>query len=150
VKAYPINEFIIKAASRCNLNCDYCYEYNLGDDTWKSQPKLMNEETARVLGARIAEHASQHGLSNVFISFHGGEVLLLGPKRLEQICHILREQVGDATHLLFSMQTNATLLTERFVDVIQRQQIDVSVSIDGNGEAHDRHRVDHRDPFVAR
>jgi uncharacterized protein len=144
VKAYPINEFIIKAASRCNLNCDYCYEYNLGDDTWKSQPKLMNEETARVLGARIAEHASQHGLSNVFISFHGGEVLLLGPKRLEQICHILREQVGDATHLLFSMQTNATLLTERFVDVIQRQQIDVSVSIDGNGEAHDRHRVDHR------
>ena len=35
---HPINEFVIKVASRCNLDCDYCYEYNTGDNTWKSMP----------------------------------------------------------------------------------------------------------------
>jgi hypothetical protein len=42
------------------------------------------------------------------------------------------------------LSTNATLLTARFVDVIRSHQIDVSVSIDGDREAHDRHRTDHR------
>lgn len=140
----PINEFIVKAASRCNLNCDYCYEYNLGDETWKSQPKMMNEDTARALGRRIAEHASQHALPTVFVSFHGGEPLLLGPKRLDRICEILREEIAPRTELLFSMQTNATLLTDRFVEVIRRNQIAVSISVDGDHGAHDRHRVDHK------
>ena len=141
---HPINEFVIKVASRCNLNCDYCYEYNLGDLTWKSQPKLMSEETTRVLGARIAEHASHHALATVFISFHGGEVLLLGAARLDRVCQILLEQIASVTEVQFSMQTNATLLSERFVDVIRKHRIAVSISIDGNRTAHDRHRVDHR------
>ncbi len=37
----PINEFIIKISSRCNLNCSYCYEYNLGDDSWKLMQKKL-------------------------------------------------------------------------------------------------------------
>lgn len=144
MSARPINEFVVKAASRCNLNCDYCYEYNLGDQTWKSQPKLMNEDTARVLGKRIAEHASRHAVPTVFVSFHGGEVLLLGPKRLNRICQILREEIAAQTELQLSMQTNATLLTDHFVNVIRRNRIAVSVSIDGDREAHDWHRVDHK------
>ena len=28
----PISSYIIKIASRCNLDCDYCYEYNMGID----------------------------------------------------------------------------------------------------------------------
>ena len=36
-----INEFIVKVSSRCNLNCTYCYEYNLGDDSWKSMDKKI-------------------------------------------------------------------------------------------------------------
>jgi uncharacterized protein len=144
VNAHPINEFIVKAASRCNLSCDYCYEYNLGDHTWKSQPKVMTEDTARMLGKRIAEHASRYALPTVFVSFHGGEALLLGSKRLDRICQILREEIATGTELRFSMQTNAMLITDRFVEVIRRNRIAVSVSVDGDREAHDRHRVDHK------
>ena len=140
----PINEFIVKVASRCNLNCDYCYEYNLGDDTWKTQPKAMSVLTARALGRRIAEHVERHALPSVFVSLHGGEVLLLGPKRLDRICGILVEQISPIAELQLTMQTNATLLNERFIDVIRKHQIAVSVSIDGGRAAHDRHRVDHR------
>lgn len=144
MKPHPINEFIVKVASRCNLNCDYCYEYNLGDDSWKSQPKLIDENTIHVLGQRIAEHASQHDLRTVFVSLHGGEPLLLGPKRLDRMCSILREEIGIPTEVIFSMQTNGILLSERIIEVIRRNRIAVSVSIDGDREAHDRHRVDHR------
>lgn len=140
----PLNEFIVKVASRCNLNCDYCYEYNLGDHGWKAQPKLMSEQTARSLGKRIAEHASQHALADVFVSLHGGEVLLLGPRKLDITCGILFEEIAPVARLQISMQTNATLINEQFIEVIRKHHIAVSVSIDGGRVAHDRHRIDHR------
>ncbi|ESY55400.1 MULTISPECIES: FxsB family cyclophane-forming radical SAM/SPASM peptide maturase [unclassified Mesorhizobium] len=140
----PLNEFIVKVSSRCNLNCNYCYEYNLGDHTWKTQPKTMSEQTARALGRRIAEHAARHALPSVFVSLHGGEVLLLGPKKLDAICGILFEEVAPFAEVQLSMQTNATLLNEHFIEVIRRRQIAVSVSVDGAKAAHDRHRTDHR------
>lgn len=139
----PINEFIVKVASRCNLNCDYCYEFNLGDNSWKSQPKLMSEDTTKALGQRIVEHVKKHSIDQAFVSLHGGEVLLLGPKRLDAICRILREEIGPFTALQISMQTNAVLLKPEFIDVIKRWNIAVSVSIDGHRQAHDKHRGDH-------
>jgi uncharacterized protein len=42
------------------------------------------------------------------------------------------------------MQTNATLLDDDIVEVIRNQGISVSVSIDGDSESNDRHRVDHQ------
>ena len=38
-----IDSYVVKVASRCNLDCTYCYEYNLGDDTWKHQPRFMEK-----------------------------------------------------------------------------------------------------------
>ena len=75
---HPINEFVIKVASRCNLDCDYCYEYHTGDDTWKMMPKYLSLDTAKILINRINEHARKHYLDEVVLSFHGGEPLLLG------------------------------------------------------------------------
>lgn len=142
--SFPINEFIVKVSSRCNLNCDYCYEYNLGDDSWKSQPKLMDIDTVRVLARRIAEHAKAHSIPKVFVSLHGGEPLLLGAHRLDETCRVLRDEIGNATLPSFTMQTNATLLDDEIVEVIRNQGIAVSVSIDGDSESNDRHRVDHQ------
>jgi uncharacterized protein len=143
VSGHPINEFIVKVASRCNLNCDYCYEYNLGDESWKSQPKVISEDTVRALGKRIAEHSVRHGLDSVCVSLHGGEVLLLGPARLDTVCRILQEEISGVTELQLTMQTNATLINERFISVIRKHGIAVSVSVDGGRAVHDRHRIDH-------
>lgn len=139
----PFNEFIVKVASRCNLNCDYCYEFNLGDESWKQQPKRMTESTARALGRRIAEHAAKHAIEQVFVSLHGGEVLLLGSDRLAAICEALRAEITPRTGLQLTMQTNAVLMSSAYIDVIKRFNIGVSISIDGDAAAHDRHRKDH-------
>lgn len=141
---HPINEFIVKVASRCNINCDYCYEYNLGDDSWKRQPKLMDIDTVRVLGRRIAEHAQSHSVPSVFVSLHGGEPLLLGADRLDETCNVLREEIGDVTHMSLTMQTNAMLINDDIVRIVKKHRISVSVSLDGEAESNDRHRVDHQ------
>ena len=38
---------VVKVASRCNLNCTYCYVYNMGDNSYKLQPKFMSIETIK-------------------------------------------------------------------------------------------------------
>ena len=140
----PINEYVVKVASRCNLNCSYCYEYNLGDDSWRRQAKFMDEATCRALAGRIREHSLRHGVSHVFATLHGGEPTLAGPERIDRYCSILRQAAEDAFELQIGLQTNGTLVSDALVAVIRRHRISVSVSIDGDRAANDRHRVDHR------
>ncbi|MFM0347886.1 FxsB family cyclophane-forming radical SAM/SPASM peptide maturase [Paraburkholderia sp. RL17-347-BIC-D] len=139
----PINEFIVKVASRCNLDCDYCYEYNTGDSSWRDMPKFMSNSTCEYLAARIAEHAAEHRLADVFVTFHGGEPLLAGPARLKRYAQIFEGAGAEAgVKVRFSIQTNATLVTDSVCDFIRDHNVAVSVSLDGNREANDRHRLD--------
>lgn len=140
----PLNEFIVKIASRCNLDCDYCYEYNLGDDSWKAQPKFMADSTVTKLAGRIREHAIAHGVKRPFISLHGGEPLLVGATRLDRICQIFCDVLAGVADPVLTLQTNGLLLSEQMIEVIARRQIHVSVSIDGVKAFHDKHRIDHR------
>lgn len=34
----PFQQFVLKLHSRCNLACDYCYVYQMADQTWRSRP----------------------------------------------------------------------------------------------------------------
>jgi uncharacterized protein len=77
-KVVPISGFVIKVASRCNLNCSYCYEYNMGDSSWKKMPKYMEEELFSKTLHRIKSHCDAHQFDNISISLHGGEPLLIG------------------------------------------------------------------------
>jgi len=80
-KVVPISGYVIKVASRCNLNCSYCYEYNMGDSSWKKMPKYMEEEVFSKTLHRIKSHCDAHQFDNISISLHGGEPLLIGHER---------------------------------------------------------------------
>ena len=140
---HPINEFVVKVASRCNLDCDYCYEYNTGDNSWKMMPKYFSTKTAEKLIARIKEHAQNHNLEEVILSFHGGEPLLLGPKRLSELSKIFRSIENDKLEISLTMQTNGTLLNDDFINIIKDMEIYLAISIDGPKNVNDIHRVDH-------
>ena len=45
----PFDTFVVKVVSRCNLNCAYCYMYNLQDGTYRNQPTMMLEEVTAAL-----------------------------------------------------------------------------------------------------
>jgi uncharacterized protein len=136
----PMDEFIVKIHSRCNLACDYCYIYEMGDTTWKEQPPSMSMQVAARAADRIATHAEDHGLSRVFVILHGGEPLLVGAKRLEQLLMVFQTSLSYVTQPIFGMQTNGLLLTEEIGEVLHRFGVRVSVSLDGGKEANDQHR----------
>ncbi|BCJ39480.1 hypothetical protein GCM10010168_62720 [Actinoplanes ianthinogenes] len=134
----PISQYVLKIASRCDLKCDYCYVYEHADQGWRRQPPLMDQAVVRTVARRIAEHAGQHELSAVRVVLHGGEPLLAGARRLDEIAAELHETVGPVLDL--RMQTNGVLLTEEICAVVRRHRIRVGVSLDGDLLAHDRHR----------
>ena len=68
-----LSPFIIKLASRCNLNCTYCYVYNKADTTWRGRPAHMSVETFQATIERMREHCLASGQRAVSVVFHGGE-----------------------------------------------------------------------------
>ncbi len=144
MSALPVNEFIVKVASRCNLDCDYCYEYNLGDSTWKSQPAVMSMETVGRAADRIAEHVRAHRLDRVNVALHGGEPMLASAGHIDAIAKLLRARLEPLVRVDLTMQSNATLVDDEMLRVLVANQIWVGVSIDGPREVNDLHRLDHK------
>ena len=134
---------IVKVASRCNLNCSYCYMYNKGDRTFLAQPELMALETVDALCERIAEHCRQHELSTFSIGFHGGEPMLAPRSFFEAFVGRMRVALEPAVAPRFSIQTNGTLITPAWCELLARHEIRLGISLDGPPEVHDRWRVDH-------
>jgi uncharacterized protein len=134
---------LIKVASRCNLNCDYCYVYQHADQSWRTQPRFVSDETVDAFARRLHEYVRLHGLTEFSVTFHGGEPLLIGVERLIKISKRIRNLVASSCTLEFSVQTNATLLNESVVAKLEEAAILVSLSLDGPRFVNDRHRVDH-------
>jgi uncharacterized protein len=141
----PFRTFILKIGSRCNLNCTYCFIYNMADQRWREQPVLMSASVARQSAARIREHCNQHDVRRALIVLHGGEPLLGGADHLRSIVAILKEELtGPNIQLQIGMQSNGLLFTEEIGEIMLEAGVSMGISLDGPPEVNDRHRVDHR------
>ncbi|MBC7593567.1 MAG: radical SAM protein [Kineosporiaceae bacterium] len=136
-----IDTVLVKLASRCNLDCDYCYVYRMGDDAWRLQPKLMSERTVEALGRNLSRLVEAQGRP-LSLVFHGGEPLLVGATRFAAICAKLREHLPPPVGL--HVQTNGVLLSDDVIRACARYDVGISISLDGPSEIHDRHRPDRR------
>ena len=137
----PIRQFLLKAYTRCNLNCDYCYVYEHADQSWQSKPVLMSSEVVAATADRIGEHVEAHGLDEVRIIIHGGEPLLAGRSFLENVVKSVSAAVPDGCRASFGMQTNGVLVTDAVIDLCVELNVSLGISLDGDREANDRHRV---------
>jgi len=133
-------QFVLKVHSRCDLACDHCYIYHGHDQGWTDRPTVMTEETARVIGRRIAGHARTHRLGRVYVVLHGGEPLLAGVSRLAGIISALRAEVAGVCELYLRIHTNGVQLSERFCDLFVSADVKVGISLDGGRAANDLHR----------
>ncbi len=134
---------IFKIAQRCNINCSYCYVYNMGDDSWKSRPKFVSDEIVHSLGVRIAEQCERYKLPIFNIEFHGGEPLLIGIRRFREVVGILN---GYATNyrIKYHLQTNGILLSEPWLEAFAELGVSFGISFDGPPEIADVFRIDHQ------
>ena len=139
-----IDTLIFKVASRCNMNCQYCYMYNLADTTWKLQPKFMSDETFSRAVSRWKEHLRGKSPNRLHLVLHGGEPLLAGPERLDRWISLARRELSDAgVPISIGLQTNGLLIGDEFCEVFDRHGAAFGVSIDGVPGKGDLLRVDH-------
>lgn len=138
---YPIA--IFKISERCNLKCDYCYFFFGGDDSWKTHAPIVSDRVVDQVGAFCAQYAKARGLKTFRVVFHGGEPLLMRREKFSAMCRALRRH-EDGFRFQFGLQTNAALVDAGWIDLFAEQRISVGVSLDGDQEQNDRHRVDKR------
>lgn len=136
-----VTGLIVKVAELCNLNCSYCYMYNHVDQSYRTRPKFMSLETFAHVVRRCGAHMEHQATRSISMTFHGGEPMLMDPLLFRDFLSIARDHLGDRVE--FSMQTNATLVTDEWISVLLGARIVPGVSLDGPPEVHDQRRVYH-------
>ncbi|GAA0919012.1 cyclophane-forming radical SAM peptide maturase AmcB [Virgisporangium aurantiacum] len=129
--ARTFHTLIVQPTTLCNLDCAYCY---LPDRT---RQRLMSVPVAAACAASVAVQDSDHPVDVVW---HGGEPTATP---LEHFRALLApfEPLRAAGRVRHGIQTNATLLNERWCELLSAFQFQVGVSVDGPPWAN-RHRVD--------
>jgi uncharacterized protein len=135
----PISQLLVKVATRCNIDCSYCYWFR--DAAVYDQPKLMSAEVLHRLLQRIEEHVAEHPLVDFPIILHGGEPLLWGVenfRRMAEACAGISSRTGCEIPL--AVTTNGVLIDEAWLDCFETHGISVAISLDGPAHIHDIHR----------
>jgi uncharacterized protein len=136
----PLEQFVVKVHSRCDLACDHCYVYESIDQSFHGRPKVISDAVVSMAAQRIAEYASKYNLECVQVVLHGGEPLLIGPDRLRRIITEFNATLRGICRLDLRVHTNGVRLTEEFCELFAEYGVAVGVSIDGDRAANDRHR----------
>lgn len=137
-----IDKIVVKIASRCNINCSYCYMYNLGDTSYKLQPKFISDKITHEFAKKLLSHLQNNKLQTVNIIIHGGEPLLMKKKEfINFINHfsIIQEKGID---VLFSLQTNGILIDDEWCQLFKKHNINIGISLDGSKQDNDTFRID--------
>ncbi|HET7843222.1 MAG TPA: radical SAM protein [Xanthomonadales bacterium] len=137
-------QVVVKTAERCNLACTYCYYFFAGDERYRERPAIIPQDTVRALAEYLVAGCVDLGIPKLAIAFHGGEPMLQKPRQFDETCAAFRAAAEGRVELAFSMQTNGTLVSDRWLELLHRHGVAVGVSIDGTREQHDAQRVDHR------
>ncbi len=123
---------ILQPTPFCNIACDYCY---LPD---RNSTARMGMETVRLAAERLRDD----GLAGTELTvvWHAGEPLTMPPAFYDEAVEVVREVFGSACDVSHSIQTNATLIDDKWCEMFKRHGIRIGVSVDGPAGLHDAHR----------
>ena len=134
---------VLKIVERCNINCTYCYMFNMDDQSYLKRPKYISIDTVKSVASFLRNGAIDLELDKVTLEFHGGEPLMLRRETFEEICNIFTDALHDLVDISFVMQTNAMLINDKWVELFVKHDIGIGISLDGTKEYHDKYRLDH-------
>jgi len=124
----------------CNLNCKYCFYLEKQALFGPGEQYRMSD---KVLSAFIASYISSQPTPVVEFVWQGGEPTLLGMEFFKRVINLQKPFAKQKT-ITNSLQTNGTLLTEKWCRFLKKNNFMVGLSLDGPQEIHDRYRCDRR------
>jgi uncharacterized protein len=123
----------------CNLACPYCYYLGKTGLFGQSERYRMGDE---VLEAFVAAFIGASPGPVVHFVWHGGEPTLAGLGFYRRAVEFQRRYLPEGWRCLNSIQTNGTLLNEKWCAFLAEEHFAVGISIDGPPNLHDASRPD--------
>jgi uncharacterized protein len=130
--------FAKPAGSACNLSCHYCYYLNKKQLYPNGESLHMPED---ILEQYIVQHIDAFPGEVINFSWHGGEPTVLGLDYFQKIAALQRKHRPPDRRIANGIQTNGTLLDDRWCRFLAAEGFAVGISLDGPQEMHDRYRV---------
>lgn len=131
-----VEMFILGITEQCNLRCKYCCYSGEYQSNRTHSNRCMSENDIEEIYDFIDQTTS---IRPLHIAFYGGEPLI----RYDLIQYaIIKAEERWNDGILFSITTNATLLTVERIDWLMSHHVKMEISIDGTVKFHDRNRID--------
>ena len=124
--------------SACNLSCRYCFFL----EKKRLYPGARTRMDDEVLRAYLGQYIEAQQVPYVTVSWQGGEPTLMGLEFFKRSVEIAGECAPEGMRVSFTMQTNGTLLDERWCSFFRDNRFLVGLSLDGPREMHDAYRLD--------
>jgi uncharacterized protein len=128
----PLKLLVLQATKLCNLDCSYCYLPN------RHIAGNMEEAVIEAVCTNLLR--SEYVGSEVSICLHGGEPLAAGVEWFRRCVQIVDNHAPEGLRVVWSLQTNGTLISDEWVSLFQQHSVEVGVSLDGPRDIHDRAR----------
>lgn len=131
-----IGTIALQVTQGCNLRCKYC-AYSGSYDNRVHSSKRMSKEIAFKAIDFLFEHSIDR--DRVSLGFYGGEPLLELDLIKECVDYAKKKSIGK--ELMFNITSNATLITDEVLEFLYDNEFSLTVSLDGDQQAHDKNRV---------
>lgn len=139
----PFSTVILKLTAFCNLNCSYCYMFNLADRTFERVPRYCSTEVALATVRRLADHVRAEGRTRMHVVLHGGEPLLWPREQFQRLFDEIAAIRASGLEVGVSLQTNGLQTPREVIALLSRHDVTLGFSLDGPRELNDRLRVLH-------
>jgi uncharacterized protein len=123
---------VIQPTPFCNIDCAYCYLPNRNDK------KRLTLEVAERLFERLFKFPTIK--ESVDLVWHAGEPMVLPVSYYEEMFTLVQRIAGPNLQVRQSFQTNATLISDAWCELIKKWKVNLGLSIDGPPEFHDLNR----------
>ena len=121
----PITAVSLNVSHQCNLDCRYCY----GGSTYVGEESFMSKKIGKTSIDQLFQWSGDS--TSVYVNFFGGEPLL-NMKLIRYLVAYGKEMAASEEKAIrFSMTCNGTLLTDKIVDFLNKNNVSVLVSMDG-------------------
>lgn len=123
----------LHVTNACNLRCDYCYLHKTTEG--------MSQEIAFASLKTLFDSAQRHNYQFAKIKYAGGEPFICFEllREIHYEANRLKQKYGIGLEEV--VISNGTLIKEDHIDFLLDQNISLSISLDGIGDAHDQQRA---------
>ncbi|NLK24797.1 MAG: thioether cross-link-forming SCIFF peptide maturase [Clostridiales bacterium] len=120
----------------CNLRCKYCFA---DEGEYHGHKGMMSYETAKKAIDYVVKRSGPR--KNIEIDLFGGEPTLMMEtiKKIVKYARDNEEKWGKS--IRFTTTTNVTLLTDEMMEYLDKEMVNIILSLDGRKEVNDKVRV---------